>query len=147
MFYPQYAIRNTPYENRESNYLRAYKAPLHLSRVLYKSTLFMQNKPNLPAFPRTLKMNINSSIITNYIYEPRTTNYELITQNKPNQTQFSYVNPVIESGFGGWVRKGKKAKVKTDNPPNQQFFKNHPQNTCFPSRHGKMFSLFVSSVQ
>jgi len=28
-------------------YLRAYKAPLHLSRVLYKSTLFMQNKPDL----------------------------------------------------------------------------------------------------
>ncbi len=26
--------------------LRAYKAPLHLSRALYKSTLFMQNKPN-----------------------------------------------------------------------------------------------------
>jgi hypothetical protein len=27
-------------------YLRAYKAPLHLSRTLYKSTHFMQNKPN-----------------------------------------------------------------------------------------------------
>ena len=28
-------------------YLRAYKEPLHLSRNLYKSALFMQNKPNL----------------------------------------------------------------------------------------------------
>ncbi len=27
-------------------HLRAYKAPLHLSRTLYKSTLLMQNKPN-----------------------------------------------------------------------------------------------------
>jgi len=34
-------------QHRESSYLRAYKAPLHLSRTLYKSTLFMQNKPNL----------------------------------------------------------------------------------------------------
>jgi hypothetical protein len=32
---------------RESSYLRAYKAPLHLSRTLYKSALIMQNKPNL----------------------------------------------------------------------------------------------------
>jgi len=38
---------------RESSYLRAYKAlylraykALHLSRILYKSALFMQNKPN-----------------------------------------------------------------------------------------------------
>jgi len=31
----------------ESSYLRAYKALLHLSRTLYKSTLFIQNKPNL----------------------------------------------------------------------------------------------------
>ena len=45
-------------DNRESSYLRAYKAPvfcllfsvlchLHLSRTPYKSTHFMQNKPNL----------------------------------------------------------------------------------------------------
>jgi len=27
-------------------HLRAYKAPLHLSRILYKSPVFMQNKPN-----------------------------------------------------------------------------------------------------
>ncbi len=35
--------------------LPAYKAPLHLSRTLYKSTLFMQNKANLP----DAQMNVN----------------------------------------------------------------------------------------
>jgi len=36
-------------------YLRAYKAPLHLSRILYKSPLFMQNKPNF----KDAQMNLN----------------------------------------------------------------------------------------
>ncbi len=84
MQYTTYASHNTIHDPRIT-----ILVALHLSRVLYKSTLFMQNKPNLPAFPRILKMNITSAIIMNYIYEPRTTNYELITQNKPNQTQYS----------------------------------------------------------
>jgi len=51
-------------------------APLHLSRVLYKSTLFMQNKPNF----QKSQMNVNSII---------TIDYENIIdwtlgQNKPN---------------------------------------------------------------
>ncbi len=49
-------------QNRESSYLRAYKAPLHLSRTLYKSTLFMQNKANF----RKAKMNVNSFITKDY---------------------------------------------------------------------------------
>jgi hypothetical protein len=53
---------------------------LHLSRTLYKSGLFMQNKPNLP----DAQMNVSSV---------KTTNYDQITmnnanKNKPNQTQF-----------------------------------------------------------
>ena len=70
-----------------SNYLPAYKAAdiyvpirhlatvnwnqatvcvsLHLSRFLYKSTHFMQNKANLPG----AQMNITSSITVNYINE------------------------------------------------------------------------------
>ena len=40
---PAFLGRN---EYQESSYLRVYKA-LHLSRTLYKSHLFMQNKPNL----------------------------------------------------------------------------------------------------
>ncbi len=30
----------TTHKQRESSYLRAYKAPLHLSRILYKSPTF-----------------------------------------------------------------------------------------------------------
>ena len=37
-------------------------APLHLSRILYKSTLFMQNKPNF----RKAKMNVNNYYIKDY---------------------------------------------------------------------------------
>ncbi len=53
---------------------------LHLSRVLYKSTLFMQNKPNF----QNAKMNTTACI---------TRPYEVLTPRprrgyKPNQTQF-----------------------------------------------------------
>ena len=52
---------------------------LHLSRVLYKSTLFMQNKPNL------LNAQINVSSFITKDYE----NARLLgrRKNKPNQTQ------------------------------------------------------------
>jgi len=46
----------------ESSYLLAYKA-LHLSRILYKSALFMQNKPNLVR--RRLIANERKYIYTN----------------------------------------------------------------------------------
>jgi hypothetical protein len=69
-------IRYTLYENRESSYLRAYKAPLHLSRILYKSTLFMQNKPNFQ------KSQMNVSIFSQRAYENKS-NWTL-GQNKPN---------------------------------------------------------------
>jgi len=64
-------------ENRESSYLCAYKAlylraykalylraykALHLSRTLYKSTLFMQNKPNV----KDAQININSYMKSKY---------------------------------------------------------------------------------
>jgi len=49
---------------------------LHLSGVLYKSTLFMQNKPNL------LKAEMNVSSVNTMNYELRTMNY--LMQNKPN---------------------------------------------------------------
>ena len=55
--------------------LRAYKA-LHLSRTLYKSALFMQNKPNLP----DAQMNINSLLTKDYENVPLRRRGE----NKPN---------------------------------------------------------------
>ena len=53
--------------------------PLHLSRTLYKSTLFMQNKPNF------LNTRINISSFLTMHYE----NHRLCTcpKNKPNQPQ------------------------------------------------------------
>ncbi len=82
----------TNHDHRESSYLRAYKAPviclqssvfrllssapLHLSRILYKSTLFMQNKPNFQ------KSQMNVSIFLQMVYE-NISDWTL-GQNKPN---------------------------------------------------------------
>ena len=65
-----------------ATYLRAYKAPLHLSRVLYKSTLFMQNKANL----LDAQMNVRSLITVDYENKP----LYRCGDNKPNQSQFLY---------------------------------------------------------
>jgi len=70
---------------------------LPLSRVLYKSTLFMQNKPNLPA----PQMNI-TPFITKHYENKRLRRYG---ENKPNQTQLDcrtlhrkkYVNYFFDS--------------------------------------------------
>jgi len=49
--------------NRQSSIVRYLSsAPLHLSRILYKSTLFMQNKPNF----RKSQMNVSNIITRNY---------------------------------------------------------------------------------
>ena len=61
--------------------LCAYKAPLHLSRILYKSILFMQNKPNFP------NSQMYVCIFSQMAYEYKH-NWTL-GQNKPNQTQFA----------------------------------------------------------
>jgi hypothetical protein len=63
----------------ESIYLRAYKA-LHLSRILYKSAHFLQNKPNFPY----AKMNLN--IYYTKLYKDETAFRQ--GKNKPNQSQF-----------------------------------------------------------
>ena len=111
------------------NYLCAYKAPykapLQLSRILYKSALFMQNEPNF----RKVKLNVNNVLTRDYERmdtwsigknEPKTNPNEpnfkkakmnansLLTkayenqplrsgpENKPNQTQSH--NPVTPKG-------------------------------------------------
>jgi len=65
---------------RLMKYLRAYKA-LHLSRTLYKSTLFMQNKPNLP----DAQMNVNSLLTMTYENKHNWT----LGENKPNSNPIS----------------------------------------------------------
>ena len=61
---------------RESIYLRAYKAPLYLSRILYKSALFMQNKPNV----KYAQINVTSFITSKYVKVDTWCNQK----NKPN---------------------------------------------------------------
>ena len=58
---------------------------LHLSRVLYKSTLFMQNKANLP----DSRMNVSPVITKDYEND----NAFGLRENKPNQTQFQNGHP------------------------------------------------------
>ena len=54
--------------------------PLHLSRTLYKSALFMQNKPNL----LDAQMNVSSALTKYYENE----HLRRRGENKPNQSQF-----------------------------------------------------------
>jgi len=56
--------------------LSSVVGPLHLSRTLYKSTLFMQNKPNF----RKAKMNVSNIITMNYKNFIHLAGYK----NKPN---------------------------------------------------------------
>jgi hypothetical protein len=59
--------------------LPAYKA-LHLSRNLYKSPLFMQNKPNF----RKAEMNVSAVITKDY----RKNDAFAVQKTNPIQTQF-----------------------------------------------------------
>ena len=64
--------------------LSAYKAALHLSRTLYKSTLFMQNKANL----LDTQMNVSSVKTKDYSNEQRTMNNERLCKTKPIKPNF-----------------------------------------------------------
>jgi len=71
--------RQSSIVNRQSSIVNrplSVFAPLHLSRILYKSALFMQNKPNC----RKAKMNINSLITKDY----RKKDDFVVRINKPN---------------------------------------------------------------
>ncbi len=64
-------------------------APLHLSRVLYKSTLFMQNKPNF----QNAQMNVNTVLTKHY----EKTGLSDKGKTNPIQTQFkANTNPIPE---------------------------------------------------
>ncbi len=76
----------TTHNQRESSYLLAYKAPLHLSRTLYKSALFMQNKPN----SGKAQINVNIYYIKDYQILSRWPDIK----TNPIQTQS---NPVLSA--------------------------------------------------
>ncbi len=50
----------TNHEHRESSYLRAYKAPLHLSRTLYKSAAFYAKQTQFPKKSNERKLTNNN---------------------------------------------------------------------------------------
>jgi len=63
--------------------------PLHLSRALYKSTLFIQNKPNFQ------KSQMNVCIFTQKAYENETLSRR--GKNKPNTNPIkAKTNPISE---------------------------------------------------
>ncbi len=75
----QYAIRYTIIENPTLAHFRHFSSlysPLHLSRILYKSTLFMQNKPNFQ------KSQMNANLYNTTDYE-RKRNW-ILGENKTN---------------------------------------------------------------
>ena len=70
---------------------------LHLSRVLYKSTLFMQNKPNLPA----PQMNVSSVSTKDYESQGRLQTPGKQTQSNPISSEFlSQLPDDINKGLG-----------------------------------------------
>jgi len=77
-----HAIRYTQYEASIVCHLPSVLAPLQLSRELYKSPLFMQNKPKV----KIGKMNITSYILKDYENKSNWTLGES-GKNKPKQTQ------------------------------------------------------------
>ena len=92
-------------------YLRAYKAPLHLSRTLYKSPLFMQNKPNF----RKSQMNVNVFSTKAYENKPDWT----LGENKPNSNPISERPKMNASAFSQKGYENETSYRLRKNKPNQ----------------------------
>jgi len=96
-------------------------APLHLSRTLYKSPLFMQNKPNF------LRSQMNVNIYNTMDYENKSG--WTLGQNKPNS------NPIL-SAVGGLqmsmiqrdTEKTSLSQSNKTNPIQTQFKPNQSQS-------------------
>ncbi len=75
------SLSNMMIQSKSNNHLSIINnhfafAPLHLSRTLYKSTLFMQNKPNF----QKSQMNVNPYNTTDYENKWQ----RRVRKNKPN---------------------------------------------------------------
>jgi len=112
-------------ENRESSYLRAYQAPLHLSRTLYKSTLFMQNKANF----RKAQMNV--SIFSKKAYENKS-NWTL-GENKPNSNPICQRVKLMQSLYLQRITKKNAAN---------DYGKTKPKQTQFPKSQNERKYLY-----
>jgi len=106
-----YAIRNTLFQIRYTLhilypvicclssvfcFLFSVLAPLHLSRILYKSPLFMQNKPNF----QKSQMNVTPYNTTDYENKSNWTLGESKPNNFADNTSCSLVTPCLISDTG-----------------------------------------------
>ena len=114
-------------------HLSSVNCPLHLSRILYKSALFMQNKPNL----RRSQMNVRSYNTKDYENKSSWTlgeNKPKQSQNKPNSNPISEmpkmnVNISITKDY-----ENKTAFRRIKNKPNQSQFQTQFQHLLHPQR-------------
>jgi len=89
-------------------------APLHLSRTLYKSTLFMQNKPNF----KDAQMNVSIYLQTAY---ENNSNWTL-GQNKPNSNPIAERVKLMQSVYLERIMKKNAAKGYEKTKPKQTQF-------------------------
>jgi len=103
--------------------------PLHLSRTLYKSALFMQNKPNL----LDAKMNVNSLVTMNY------KNFIPLAgqKNKPNSNPIAERVKLMQSLYLQRIIKKNAAKG---------YEKTKPKQTQFAKRLQLMQSLYLQRI-
>jgi len=104
-------------------------APLHLSRILYKSAPFMQNKPNL----RKPKMSV--SIYYTKVYKNETASGS--EKTNPIQTQFTKRVKLVQSLFLQRIMKKIEAK---------RYQKTKPKQTQFTKRLKVMQSLYLQRI-
>ncbi len=91
--------------------LSSVLAPLHLSRTLYKSTLFMQNKPNF----QKSQMNVNPDNRTDY---ENIANWTL-GENKPNSKPICQRAKLMQSVYLQRIMKKNAAKGYEKTNPKQ----------------------------
>jgi len=104
---------------------------LHLSRVLYKSTLFMQNKPNLLNAQMNVTFFITSDYLKKCLRQPPKTNPKQ-SQNKPNTNPIPEMPKMNESLFATKVYENITTFKPQKNKPNTNPIK--PNQTQFQTQ-------------
>ncbi len=100
--------------------------PLHLSRTLYKSTLFMQNKPNF----QKSQMNVNPYNTTNYENKSNWTLGENKPNSNPNKPNLRKAKMNVNLTLTRDYRKKDDFVVRI-NKPNSRNAKNERKLICY----------------
>ena len=102
--------------------------PLHLSRVLYKSPLYMQNKPNF----RKSQMNVNLYNTTDY---ENKSNWKL-GENKPNTNPIQTQSKPIQSQL---------KPIKCQNKPNSKPIKANFKRQTYSNMKPKFLNFLLKN--